>query len=174
MTKASSTTTTTSPALELGRDAAERLRAAMEQSDLARKARDAAYTLVGLGVMGAQRANVATRQAVARLGVDDTAIDLEALRGKTKDLSTTARRQFLAADEVLEGALARIEEALSPLEGKLPGSARETVDRVKVAGRELHAQVRTLVAGASDDAEAPATASAAPAAKGSAGADDEQ
>lgn len=154
--------TTTSPnskpALELGRDTAERLREAFEQSDLGRRARDAAYTVVGLGVMGAQRANVATRQAFSRLGSDEPrGLDVDALRTKTKDLSETARKQFLAADGLVQGAISRIEEALSPLEVKLPGSARETVDRARAAGRELHAQVRTLVAGADDSAADGAT-----------------
>lgn len=146
---------TKTAATELGREAAERARASLDATEFGRRARDAAYTLVGLGVMGAQRANAATRDAARKIGREDVSIDLDALRAKTKDLSSVARRQLTMADEVVGGALARIEEALSPLEVRLPGAARETVGRVREAGKELHAQVRAIVAG-----EQPATSTA--------------
>lgn len=137
----------TTSAADLGRERTGRAFASLDASELGRRAKEAAYTLVGLGVMGAQRANVATREAVRKLGRDDVSIDLDRVLAKTKDLSSAARRQFGSADDVLTGALARIEDALGPLGERLPGSARETVDKVRDAGRELHAQVRTLVAG---------------------------
>jgi len=146
-----------------GRARAERALSGLDAAELGRKAKEAAYTLVGLGVMGAQRANAATRDAIRRLGHEGAtpvSLDLDSLRARTKDLSDAARRQFGSADEVLGGALARIEEALSPLQVHLPGSARETMDKVKDAGRELHAQVRSIVLGAHDDhadAEGPDT-----------------
>ncbi len=138
---------TKTAATDLGREKAERAFESLGSSELGRRAREAAYTLVGLGVMGAQRANAATRDAVRRLGGDDATLDLANLRAKTKDLSESARRQFSTADDVLGGALARIEEALSPLGAHLPGAARDTVEKVRDAGRELHSQVRSLVVG---------------------------
>lgn len=140
-------------ATEAGRDAAEKVRATVNSSEFAQKAKDAAYTLVGLGVMGAQRATAVTKQAVGRLGSDDTSLrlDFDGLRFKTMDVAATARKQLGAADEIFEGALARIEEALAPLEEHLPAQARETVSKVRGAGRDLHAQVRTLVAGDEPD-----------------------
>lgn len=146
---------TKSAATELGRDAAEKVRASMGSTEFAQKAKDAAYTIVGLGVMGAQRATAATKQAASRFGVDDKAVrldfDFDALVSKTKDVAAIARRQLSVADDVVEGALSRIEEALAPLEERLPDSAKETVDKMRGKGRELHAQVRTLVAGEADD-----------------------
>jgi hypothetical protein len=147
---------TKTAATEIGRDTAERVRTMMDASEFGRRAREAAYTIVGLGVMGAQRANVATKQAVTKLGVDDPSIDLGSLRAKTKDFSGVARRQLSIADDLLEGAIARIEEALSPLEIHLPGRAKDTVAKVREVAGELHTQVRTMVAGDQSDAE-PAT-----------------
>jgi hypothetical protein len=138
---------TKTAATEIGRDTAERMRTMMDATEFGRRAREAAYTLVGLGVMGAQRANVATKQAVTKLGVDDSSIDLGSLRAKTKDFSGVARRQLSLADDLLEGAIARIEEALSPLEVRLPGRAKDTVAKVREVAGELHTQVRTKVAG---------------------------
>jgi hypothetical protein len=149
-------------ATEVGRDAAEKVRTTMDSSEFAQKAKDAAYTIVGLGVMGAQRATAATMQVVGKLGTDDssTRFDFDGLRFKTMDLATAARRQLSAADEIVEGALARLEEAFAPFEERLPTQARETVSKMRGAGRDLHAQVRTLVAGTdsagdddADDAE---------------------
>jgi hypothetical protein len=93
-------------------------------------------------------------QAVGKLGTDDASIrlDFDGLRFKTMDLAAAARRQLSAADEIVEGALARIEEAFAPFEEHLPTQARETVGKMRDAGRDLHAQVRTLVVG-TDDAD---------------------
>lgn len=138
-----------STATAIGRDAAEKVRATVMSPEFAQKAKDTAYTIVGLGVMGAQRATAATKLAVSKLGSDDTPIrfDLEGLRFKTVDVASSIRHQLSAADEIFEGAVARIEEAFAPLEERLPAQARETVSKVRDAGRDLHAQVRTLVAG---------------------------
>jgi hypothetical protein len=141
-------------ATEIGRDAAEKVRSTMNSPEFAQTIKDAAYTIVGFGVMGAQRATAATKQAVSKFGSDDTSIrlDFDGLRFKTMDVAAAARRQLSAADEIVEGALARLEEAFAPLEERLPAQARETVSKMRGAGRDLHAQVRTLVAG-TDDAD---------------------
>jgi hypothetical protein len=134
-------------ATEAGRDAAEKVRDAVGSSEIAQKAKDAAYTLVGLGVMGAQRATAATKQAVGLLGSDDKSktikIDVDGIRFKTKDMAELARRQLSVADELVEGALSRIEEAFSPIEEWLPASARETVVKVRGAGRAASSPART-------------------------------
>jgi hypothetical protein len=143
-------------ATEAGRDAADKVRESIGSSEFAQKAKDAAYTIVGLGVMGAQRATAATMQAVGKLGTDDASIrlDFDGLRFKTLDLAAAARRYLGATDEIVEGALARIDEAFAPFEEHLPTQARETVSKMRGAGRDLHAQVRTLVAGTDDTDDA--------------------
>jgi hypothetical protein len=148
-------TETKTTATQVGRDTADRLRESVAANEFAQKAKDAAYTIVGLGVMGAQRATIASKQAAKQLGLDQSAggIDLDSLRSKTGDAKEMARRQFSKADDVLGGALSRIEEALAPLEEKLPDSAKVTVTKVREAGKGFHDQVRTRVAG-----ETPVTA----------------
>jgi hypothetical protein len=140
---------TKTTATQVGRDATERVREQMTSSEFAQKAKEAAYTIVGLGVMGAQKATAATKQASKQLGVDGapTTLDLETLRARSKDATVHARRQLSKADEVLSGALARIEEAFAPIEERLPDAARDAVQRLREAGKELHTQVRTRVAG---------------------------
>jgi hypothetical protein len=147
---------TKSTATQVGRDAADKVRETVATNELAQKAKDAAYTIVGLGVMGAQKATATTKQAAKQLRGEDASvtIDVDGLKVRSKDATDSARRQFAKVDEILVGAIARLEDALSPLEEKLPGSARETVQRAKVVGKGLHAQMRVKVAG---ELEAPAT-----------------
>jgi hypothetical protein len=158
-TKEEAMADTKTTATQVGRDTADKVRESMATNELAQKAKDAAYTIVGLGVMGAQRATMATKQAGQQLRGDDASstLDVERLRAKTKDATAAARKQFGKFDEVVGGAIARIEEALAPIEERLPQPAKETVQKVKVAGRELHAKVVVKVAG---ELETPAPAKA--------------
>jgi hypothetical protein len=148
---------TKTTATQVGRDATDKVRESMATNELAKKAKDAAYTIVGLGVMGAQRATMATKQAAQQLRGDDAAnpLDVDALRSKTKDATDAARRQFTKVDEVFGGAIARLEDALAPIEDRLPASAKETVQKVKVAGKGLHAKVQVRVAGEVEQPKAP-------------------
>jgi len=148
--------TKTTPS-QLGKDAADRVREQVSTIEIGQRAKDAAYTLVGLGVLGAQKATAATKQATRQLGGERSTatIDLAALRARSKDATTQALRQLSKADDVLAGALARIEEAFAPLEERLPDAARDAVQRLRDAGHELHAQMRARVsteAGADSDA----------------------
>jgi hypothetical protein len=145
---------TKATASQVGRDAADKVRDSVAGNELAQKAKDAVYTIVGLGVMGAQRATSAGKQAAKQLRRDDAAsgLDVDALRTKTKDATVAARQQFVKVDEVLTGAIARIEEAFAPIEERLPPAAKDTVQKAKVAGKGLHAQVRVKVVG---ETEAP-------------------
>jgi len=139
---------TKTTATQVGRDTTDKFRESMAANEFAQKAKDAAYTLVGLGVMGAQKATVATKGAAKQLGGDDASgFDLDGLRSRTEHAKAVALRQLTKADEILEGAMARIEEALAPLEDRLPDNAKDTVSKVREAGKGLHAQVRTRVVG---------------------------
>jgi hypothetical protein len=135
-------------ATQVGRDAADKVRESVSSNELAQKAKDAAYTIVGLGVMGAQRATMTTKQVATKFRGDDAskALDVDALRTKTKDATIAARRHITKADEVFGGALARIEEAFAPIEERLPTPAKETVQKVRVAGKDLHAKVQVRIA----------------------------
>jgi len=136
---------TKTKATQVGRETADRIRESMASNDLATKAKDAAYTLVGLGVMGAQKATAATKSAASKIGVDDAtkSLDVDAIKARTEDAKTAARRQLTKADDVLGDALARVEEAFAPLEERLPDPAKDTVVRFREASKGLHAHVRT-------------------------------
>ena len=144
---------TKATATQVGKAAAGKVRDSVASNELAQKAKDAAYTIVGLGVMGAQKATAAGKQAATKLRRDDaTNLDVDALKAKTKDATDVARKQFTRVDGVLTGAIAKLEEAFAPLEDRLPSAAKDTVQKAKAAGTGLHAPVRVKVAG---EVEAP-------------------
>jgi len=154
---------TKTTATQVGRDATERIRESMSTNDFAMKAKDAAYTIVGLGVMGAQKATAATKSAASKLGVDEKAksLDVDALKARGEDAKTVARRQLTKADDVLGDAFARVEEAFAPLEERLPDPAKDTVSKLREASKGLHAHVRTRLEGEQPAPEAPAKKQAA-------------
>jgi mannitol-1-phosphate/altronate dehydrogenase len=150
-------TETKTTATQIGRDSTEKLRESMSTNEFAKRATDAAYTVVGLGVMGAQKASAATKQAAKQFSSDGpgTKLDFDALFAKTKDATATAMRSLTKADGIIEGALTRIEEAFAPIEEYLPEAARETVQKFRGAGKEIHDQVRTKVSEITPPQDAP-------------------
>jgi hypothetical protein len=136
---------TKNTATQVGRDTTDRLRESMATSDLTQKAKEAAYTLVGLGVMGAHKATAATKSAAKQLRVDEASknIDLDTLKAKSADAKAMARRHLVKADDVLGDAFARIEEAFAPLEDRLPEGAQDTMGKFREASKGLRAHVRT-------------------------------
>jgi hypothetical protein len=154
-------TETKTTATQIGRDTTDKLRESMSTNEFAKRATDAAYTIVGLGVMGAQRATAATKQATKQFSADGpgTKLDFDALFAKTKDATATAMRSLTKADGIVEGALSRIEEAFAPIEEFLPDAARETVQKFRGAGKDIHAQVRTKVSEITPTQAAPSTPS---------------
>jgi hypothetical protein len=152
-------TQTKTTATQVGRDTTEKLRETMSTNEFAKRATDAAYTVVGLGVMGAQKASAATKQAAKQFGSDSpgTKLDFDALLAKTKDATAAAVRNLTKADGIVEGALSRIEDAFAPIEEHLPNAARETVQKFRDAGKELHTQVRSKVSEIAPSTDAPAS-----------------
>jgi len=103
-------------------------------TQVATRARDAAYTAVGLGVLGLQRAQ-ARRQEMAR---------------RTPDLPLDAIRSLVAErldqiDHWLDTTLHAVESALRPIEDQLPPQARDLAGMAIDGCRELGAQLRQLV-----------------------------
>jgi len=154
-------TQTKTTATQIGRDTTEKLRESMSTNEFAKRATDAAYTVVGLGVMGAQKASAATKQAAKQFSSEGTGtkLDFDALLAKTKDATASAVRSLSKADGIVEGALTRIEEAFAPIEEYLPDAARETVQKFRGAGKEIHAQVRTKVSEIAPLKDEPTTSS---------------
>jgi hypothetical protein len=106
--------------------------------ELVAKARDAAYTAVGLGILGFQRLQVRRHDLVHRLGADSVAarpVD------ELKSVITSGARQL---DEWMEGTLALVDSGLEPIEGQLPPAARAVVTRGRALGSQLHQIVKSV------------------------------
>ncbi|MGH9088619.1 MAG: hypothetical protein ACRDYZ_11020 [Acidimicrobiales bacterium] len=108
-------------------------------TEVAHRARDAAYMVVGLGVLGFQRAQVQRRQVQRRLSGE---IDLDQ---RLNGIRTAVTTGVLQIDELVEGAVQMVETTLHPLEEQLPPVAREMAQRLHDQAREIGDQVKHLV-----------------------------
>ena len=104
--------------------------------ELVTRARDAAYTAVGLGILGFQRLQVRRHDLAHRLTTEGggPADELRAV------LSSGARQ----LDGWMEGTLALVDAGLQPIEGQLPPAARELVVRGRALGSHLHHWVKSV------------------------------
>lgn len=105
--------------------------------EVAARARDAAYVVVGLGVLGLQRAQV-QRQELARraAGMDE---HLSGLRAGIE-----AGSQQLG--EWLDSTVQFLESSFEPLEQQLPPQARELAGKARAQLCALGSQLRQVVA----------------------------
>lgn len=106
--------------------------------DLSNLARDAAYVVVGLGVLGLQRAQV-QRQAL-RKKMDNGELD-SVLSG----LRHNVGRSVHEVDAALEQGIRQVEAAVKPIEQQLPSPVRELLVQGHTQARELRSQIRQLV-----------------------------
>jgi len=108
--------------------------------EISKTARDAAYVVVGLGVLGLQRAQVrrhdlAKRLAEPRAQVENTLGDV---RGELS-------RRVKDVDERIEGVIGKLESAWEPVEERLPAQARSLAQQARSQAREARHQIRTLL-----------------------------
>jgi hypothetical protein len=102
-------------------------------------AKDAAYIVVGLGVLGfqklqAERVNLQKR--VPQIGLTDE---------RLSDLRAGLGRQVRQFDEFVSTALGKVESSLQPLEEQLPTSARDIATKAHASVRQLHTQVSKVL-----------------------------
>ncbi len=100
-------------------------------------ARDAAYVVVGLGVLGYQRAQVrraALERRLAEAGLEDRL-------AKACGAVTGGVRQI---DEVLEGALQVVDTTFETL-GQLPPPASDLAAKAHAGARQVGQRLRELV-----------------------------
>src|SRR3974390_2167226 len=95
---------TKTSASQVGRETTDRVREAVNANPMTSKAKDAAFTVVGLGVMGAQRMSVATRHLSQYLANDDRR--RTQIRINSDDAKVAMRQRLMLADQALTGALA--------------------------------------------------------------------
>ena len=108
-------------------------------TEVANRARDAAYVAVGLGVLGFQRAQVHRQQLKHRLSSE---IDLDQRLSELRAVVTTGVQQI---DELVEDAVQAVESTLQPIEEQLSPATREIAQRVYEQAREVGNQIRQLV-----------------------------
>jgi hypothetical protein len=106
---------------------------------LTNAARDAAFVVVGLGVMGFQRAQV-RRVAVQKLLADDSGLD-----GALGDVRTEVSRHAGEIDQVVGSVLGYLRTTLEPLEEQLPSPVREATKRVHEQADAVRAMIRDLL-----------------------------
>ncbi len=105
-------------------------------AELARHARDTAYTAVGLGVLGLQRAQALRHELVCSERVDE---GVERLRAGV----ATGSQQLGAW---LEGTLSFVSAQFGPLGAQLQEPARELAQRARRCLEAIGAELRHLAA----------------------------
>ncbi len=108
-------------------------------NDVTNIARDAAYVVVGLGVLGLQKAQVQRVGLTNKLGSD------HGLEERISELRANLRSGVTHVDEIVERAFEFVESALAPLEEQLPSTARDLAHKTRSQAREVHSQIRGLV-----------------------------
>lgn len=104
-------------------------------------ARDAAYVVVGLGVLGYQRVQVHRASLERKLGGD---LQLEERLGGIRTAVAQGARRV---DDVVEGAVHLVETTIQPLEEQLPSSARDLAEKAHSGACQVRDQLRDLMGG---------------------------
>lgn len=103
-------------------------------TEVARRARDATYVAVGLGVLGLQRVRAVQHELVRQDRVDEGVARL-------RSVVATGGQQV---GEWLDGTLSLVSSQLAPLGDQLPTPARELAERARSRIAEVGAQLRQL------------------------------
>ena len=126
----------------MGREAAAKVREFAATNSAAKKAKDAIYTIVGLGVIGAQKINVAAK--AARTKVDET-VDTEglnaAVKSNTADITSAVKRTAATVDAKVNEVINKAEAIVLPYEEKLPAATREVASKVRAISTAARAKV---------------------------------
>jgi hypothetical protein len=105
-------------------------------------ARDAAYVVVGLGVLGFQRAQV------QRVELQNKLSNSVSFDSGIKEVRAQVSRQAKSIESLVDGAVNFIESTLEPIEAQLPAPARDVVKKAHEQAREIRSQIRDLVVSA--------------------------
>jgi hypothetical protein len=99
--------------------------------EITKTARDAAYVVVGLGVLGFQRAQVRRQELQKRL------TDRSQIHGHLGDVRGEVTKRVKDVDEAVEQVIVRIEASLAPIEERLPVPARDLAKQAHAQAREV-------------------------------------
>lgn len=109
--------------------------------EITKTARDAAYVVVGLGVLGVQRAQVRRQELMKLLAEPKSQVE-EAI-GEVRGQIT---KSVKVVDDAVEQAIGRIEASFEPFEERLPVQAKTLVKQAKTQARDARQQIRTRLA----------------------------
>jgi len=108
--------------------------------EITKTARDAAYVVVGLGVLGFQRAQVRRQELQKRLSEPRSVV-----QNHLGDVRGEVTKRVKDVDEAVEQVIGRIEATLVPIEDRLPVPARDLVKQAHAQAREVRQQLRKLI-----------------------------
>lgn len=103
-------------------------------------ARDAAYVVVGLGVLGFQRAQVERQDLQKRL-----ATDLPFVEDRLSDVRSVVVGGVQRLDGIADGVSQLVESTLEPLEQQLPPAARELAQKAREQAKVVRTHIRDAV-----------------------------
>ncbi len=108
--------------------------------DLGRAAREAVYTMVGLGVLGFQKAQVARREVRGQL--EHGCEGAERAGGEAR---TQVAKAFEDLDKTVSHLIERLDESLAPVSDRLPPQARVVVRQAQGVRDQVRRHVREYV-----------------------------
>ncbi|MGH9297593.1 MAG: hypothetical protein ACRDZP_06395 [Acidimicrobiales bacterium] len=105
--------------------------------DLTRVGKDAAYIVVGLGVVGLQKAQVRRRELLEQLSQ---------VEGPVGDARTQLAKALSDLDKVFGELIERADATLEPVEQRLPAQAQAVVKQARDARDQLRGYLTSLAA----------------------------
>ena len=128
---------------KIGREAAAKAKAFIETNETAKKATDAFYTLVGLGVIGAQKITVDAKSTQEKI---DSNVG-ESSESVKKSLKDTVN----LVDAKVDQALKAIDSLTAPYQEKLPEATRAAVQKAREATDSLRAHLKERISSHDDE-----------------------
>ncbi len=110
-------------------------------AEVTKGAKETAYVLVGLGVLGFQKAQVRRRELVdlAKKQFPEVEAPLMDARGEVA-------KRVKELDAVIEEVVGRIETTLQPVEQRLPATAQALISQAKEVRTQLRGYVLSTLA----------------------------
>ena len=107
--------------------------------------RDAAYAVIGFGVLTVQQFQSRTRDLVAGLESNPAAKHMGFDRSQIDELAGRFEAQFKSLDERFEAIEAKLDTAFDKLGERLPGQAAEVLGQAHDIAKTARKQVRGLL-----------------------------
>jgi hypothetical protein len=107
--------------------------------------RDAAYVVIGFGVLTVQQAQVRRRELATSLAANPVVKQLGMTPTQIQDLISSVEARVGSLDARLDAAEVRLDEVVERVSAKLPTPAATVLGQVHTVARTARKQVRGLV-----------------------------